>query len=369
MKHEGVTFQLAPPNLHFTNADERAIQSFKDHLVAGLSSCDPKFPLHLWDWLLPQETLTLNMLRPSRINLRLSDDAHLNGIFDFNHTPLAPPGTKVLVFESPTNRWIWDPHGFNSWYIGSAPDHYWCYRVSIPKTHAKRTAKTIHFYRTTAQSQKYPRSLPIFKPLATWLMHYSICTLALPYLQKIGDVHMDSICHLSTIFDQSAPSLNPNPAPSLRVLLADPMTTMQLPVTSLLPPPKVTPVTSPVPHTRVPPRALRPHTQPPVTSPVPSPKVPWRASLPRAQPHVIEPDHEIRRCRGWNCATSLCNLVAPTYPGLAKRNPRYIASALKYKPTIPVISPHRSARHVTSNRLLLAAEALRCAPSANSVIE
>ena len=67
MDREGITFQLVPPHLHRTNSAERAIHTFKDHLIAGITSCDPDFQLHLWERLLAQATLTLNLLRPSRI--------------------------------------------------------------------------------------------------------------------------------------------------------------------------------------------------------------------------------------------------------------------------------------------------------------
>ena len=94
MRRKGITFQLVPPHLH----------TFKDYLIAGIASCDPDFPLYLWDRLLDQATLTLNLLRPSRINPRLSAEAQLNGSFAFNRTPLAPPGTKPLIYESSSYR-------------------------------------------------------------------------------------------------------------------------------------------------------------------------------------------------------------------------------------------------------------------------
>ena len=84
MRHGGITFQLVPPHLHRTNSAKCAMQTFKDHLIAGITSCDPVFPLHLWDRLLYQSTLTLNLLQPSRINPQLSAEAQLNGAFDFN---------------------------------------------------------------------------------------------------------------------------------------------------------------------------------------------------------------------------------------------------------------------------------------------
>ena len=84
MRREGITFQLVPPHLHRTNSAERAIKTFKDHMIDVITRCDPVFPLHLWDPLLPQATLTLNLLQLSRINPRLPAEAQLNGAFDFN---------------------------------------------------------------------------------------------------------------------------------------------------------------------------------------------------------------------------------------------------------------------------------------------
>ena len=66
-----VQFQRVPPKEHRVNAAERAIRTFKNHFVATLSSVDSRFPLELWDRLLPQTTLTLNLLRSSRSALSL----------------------------------------------------------------------------------------------------------------------------------------------------------------------------------------------------------------------------------------------------------------------------------------------------------
>jgi hypothetical protein len=63
---------LPPPGIHRRNAAERAIRTFKNHFIAGLCGVDQYFPLHLWDRLLPQAILTLNLLRGSRINPKLS---------------------------------------------------------------------------------------------------------------------------------------------------------------------------------------------------------------------------------------------------------------------------------------------------------
>jgi hypothetical protein len=57
-----VEYQLVPPHCHRRNAAERAIRTFKEHFVTGISSVDPTFPLHLWERLLPQAEVTLNLL-------------------------------------------------------------------------------------------------------------------------------------------------------------------------------------------------------------------------------------------------------------------------------------------------------------------
>jgi hypothetical protein len=98
---QGIDYQLAPPHVHRRNAAERAISTYKDHFIAGLCSTDKDYPLDLWDKLIPQSVITLNLLRRSRINPQLSAYAQVFGAFDYNKTPLAPPGTQVLVHEKP----------------------------------------------------------------------------------------------------------------------------------------------------------------------------------------------------------------------------------------------------------------------------
>jgi hypothetical protein len=72
----GIAYQLVPPHCHRRNAAEHAIRTFKEHFVAGLSSVDPSFPMHLWDRLLPQAENTLNLLRTSQLHQQLSTAAH-----------------------------------------------------------------------------------------------------------------------------------------------------------------------------------------------------------------------------------------------------------------------------------------------------
>ena len=56
-------YQLVPPNKHRSNATERSILTFKAHFLSILADVAPDFPRNLWDFLLPQTELTLNLLR------------------------------------------------------------------------------------------------------------------------------------------------------------------------------------------------------------------------------------------------------------------------------------------------------------------
>ena len=145
---ETVDYQLVPPGMHRRNAAERAIRTFKNHFIAGLCSVDKNFPLHLWDKLVPQAESTLNLLRGSRINPKLSAYAQLQGTFDFNRTPLAPPGIRVLVHVKPDQRTTWSPHATDGWYIGPAMESYRCYKVWIWETRSVRICDTISWFPT-----------------------------------------------------------------------------------------------------------------------------------------------------------------------------------------------------------------------------
>jgi hypothetical protein len=92
LRQKSIKFQLVPPHNHQRNAAKRAIQTFKNHFVAILCGTDKFFPLHLWCRLLPQATTTLNLLRSSHLNPRLSAKEHLNGTLGLNCTPLAHQG-------------------------------------------------------------------------------------------------------------------------------------------------------------------------------------------------------------------------------------------------------------------------------------
>ena len=119
-------FQLASPHRHRQNAEEQAIITCKNHFISGFSTTDPDLPIREWDRLLSKCIITLNLIRDSRFNPALSAYVHLFGPYDFNKSPVAPSGTRVIVHYKPGNCTSWGHNGTKGWYIGTSLDHYRC---------------------------------------------------------------------------------------------------------------------------------------------------------------------------------------------------------------------------------------------------
>jgi hypothetical protein len=200
LHQQNIIFQLVPPYSHRRNSAERAIRSFKDHLIAGLCSTDKSFPMHLWDRLLPQAVITLNMLRTSRINSKLSAATHIYGQYDFNRAPMAPPGTRIIAHGTPHRRRTWAPHGQDGWYIGPALEHYRCYTVYITKTSGERVVETADF-----SPKKFTLPFPSAQDLATQaaaeLTHALLHPQPAGPFCKVGDEQTLALKRLADIFE------------------------------------------------------------------------------------------------------------------------------------------------------------------------
>jgi hypothetical protein len=141
-----IAYQLVQPHCQRRNAAESAIKTFKEHFVTGISSVEPAFPLHLWDRLLPQAEITLNLLRTSRLHPQLSAAAHFHGLVDYNNTAFSPPGCKIIAHEKPGKQQTWDPHGQHGYSLGTAMHHYRCQNVYISGTASERIVYTLKLF-------------------------------------------------------------------------------------------------------------------------------------------------------------------------------------------------------------------------------
>ena len=192
MREVNEQFQLVPPHIHQRNSAERAISNFKDNFIAGLSITHKDFPLHLWCQLIPHAILTLNLLQQSHMNPKLSGYAQLHGEFNYNTTPLAPPGTQVIIHEKPTVRGTWASHGVKGWYLGPSMNHYQYHHVYITKTREEQDSDCVEFflhntslpYKSSAENAKNPAPQAPFS--------------------NIGEYQLVAIEHLSKIFTKAA---------------------------------------------------------------------------------------------------------------------------------------------------------------------
>jgi hypothetical protein len=80
-------------DIHRCNLAECTIQTFKAHFLSILAGISKSFPTYLWDKLLPQTDLTLNLLRQLGIAPSMSAWEYYNDApFNFDATPLGPCG-------------------------------------------------------------------------------------------------------------------------------------------------------------------------------------------------------------------------------------------------------------------------------------
>lgn len=139
-------WQLVPPGNHRANAAERAIQTWKDHFLAGLASVDSNFIMQQYDELIAQSEDTLNMMRTSRQHPHLSAYEHMKRVHDYNSVPFAPPGIKVVIHKRAEERASFGYRGEIGFVVGPAPEHYRCLRVYVPKTNDIRISDTLEFF-------------------------------------------------------------------------------------------------------------------------------------------------------------------------------------------------------------------------------
>ena len=46
---------------------------------------------------------------------------------------MAPPGTKVIIYDDADSRASWAPHGLDAWLLGPSKDHYHCHLYYVPE--------------------------------------------------------------------------------------------------------------------------------------------------------------------------------------------------------------------------------------------
>ena len=136
--------QYAAPGRHCKPA-ERAVQTYKSCFKSMIASLPKEFPIAYWCRLLEQCDLSVNIVRPHRMNPKLSAWAACEGEFFFDHTPIAPPGSSMLMHVKPNERASWAPNAKKAWYVGPCLKHYRSFRGVLPSTKGERVSDSVKF--------------------------------------------------------------------------------------------------------------------------------------------------------------------------------------------------------------------------------
>ena len=111
--------ELVPPCTNRRNAAEFSIRNFKAHFLSILAGNVPDFPPSLWDSLLTQSGITINLLRQSNATPNVLVYAHLSGPFNYKKIPMALMGISVQVHEKIDTRGTWAYHNVEGWYLAT----------------------------------------------------------------------------------------------------------------------------------------------------------------------------------------------------------------------------------------------------------
>jgi hypothetical protein len=142
-----VKFQKVSPNNKRANRAERAIQTWRNHMIATLGTVNIKCPSNIWSKFILQMEICLAQLRPFQDNKKIST---YEGIFrkkyDFAAHPMSICGCPVLVFEPSNIRPTWSTHGVNGFYVGPDTTSYRSYKCWIDTTKSMRSSDTVQFF-------------------------------------------------------------------------------------------------------------------------------------------------------------------------------------------------------------------------------
>ena len=95
--------ELVPQGFHRRNAADMDIRNLKAHFHSVLAGTAPSLPPALWDQLLPQADITVNLLQQSNATPIVSAYTHLSGLFDYNKMPLAPMVSRPKYMRRQTS--------------------------------------------------------------------------------------------------------------------------------------------------------------------------------------------------------------------------------------------------------------------------
>ncbi|KAL7474441.1 hypothetical protein ACHAW6_000415 [Cyclotella cf. meneghiniana] len=126
------------------------------------------FPPSLWDKLLPQTEITLNLLRQSNATPTISAYAHINGPFDYNKMPLGPMECEMQVHKKTDKQGTWAYHSIDGWYLNTSPEHYRVHNCYIKSTKSTRLSNTVQFQQQSITNPKLTPANKLMQAIANY---------------------------------------------------------------------------------------------------------------------------------------------------------------------------------------------------------
>ena len=123
----------------------------------------------------------------------------VDGIHNFEQTPLAPLGCKVKIHEKPHKRLIYATHSVYGWYLGPAVHHYRCYTCYNIDTRRETTPDKIAFLPAFIKMPNYSTINMAIHAAEDLAKDLQTPRPESPF--QVGDAQLKAIRELSQIFD------------------------------------------------------------------------------------------------------------------------------------------------------------------------
>ena len=121
------------------------IQTFKNLVVTLHSDMNHNFPKQAGHHIIEHIIVTVNMVRLSRLNPKISVYMQLHGSFAFNKTLLVSTDCKIIIHDRTNEQPFLDNHGSQGLYLRQAFHHYRNYVCSMNKIKTLQTSITVVF--------------------------------------------------------------------------------------------------------------------------------------------------------------------------------------------------------------------------------
>ena len=128
---------------------------------------------------------------------------------------MAPPGTKVVLHDKPSQRLSWDPHDTEGWFLGTALEHYRCYCVFVNKTKSERVTHTLELFPpkvTIPYATPTDVAIQVTAEITRLLHHPNAIQVS-----KVGTNQIYAIKQLASLFKKHRPDKASTPISSPKV--------------------------------------------------------------------------------------------------------------------------------------------------------